>query len=117
VGEKGYSVYILASKMRVLYTGITSNLVSRVWQHKTKQIPGFTQQYNCDQLVYFETFGDVRGAIAREKQIKGWRRSKKLNLIESMNPRWKDLSANWYPSLKRRARPKTNPGGPSLRSG
>ena len=113
--EKTYCVYILASKLHVLYTSITSNLVSRVWQHKTKQIPGFTQNYNCDQLVYFESFRDVRAAIAREKQIKGWRRTKKLNLIETTNPRWKDLSADWYPSARKSGKP--NPRGPSLRSG
>jgi len=101
VGEKRYSVYILASKLRVLYTGITSNLVSRVWQHKTKRIPGFTQKYNCNQLVYYESFRDVGAAIAREKQIKGWRRSKKLNLVESTNPKWKDLSADWYPTARK----------------
>lgn len=105
MGEKTYCVYILASKLRVLYTGVTSNLVSRVWQHKTKQVPGFTQNYNCDQLVFFEAFRDVRAAIAREKQIKGWRRSKKLNLIESMNPKWKDLSADWYPTAKKNNKP------------
>ena len=101
MGEKTYSVYILASKLRVLYTGVTGNLVSRVWQHKTKQIPGFTEKYNCDQLVYLENFRDVGAAIAREKQIKGWRRSKKLNLIETTNPKWKDLSADWYPSARK----------------
>lgn len=93
--EKTYSVYIMASKLRVLYIGITSNLVARVWQHKTKQVRGFTQRYNCDRLVYFEIFADVRAAIAREKHIKGWLRTKKLNLIESINPKWKDLSADW----------------------
>jgi putative endonuclease len=98
MGEKRYSVYIVASKLRVLYTGITSNLVSRVWQHKTKRVPGFSGNYNCNQLVYYETFRNVGAAIAREKQIKGWRRSKKLNLVETTNPKWKDLSADWYPT-------------------
>ena len=96
--EHYYYVYILASKLRVLYVGIVNNLLARVWQHKQRKVRGFTQKYRVDQLVYFETFCDVRAAIAREKQIKGWRRSKKLNLIESTTPRWKDLSADWYPT-------------------
>ena len=84
-------VYIMTGPSRVLYTGVTSNLAKRVGQHKERRIPGFTQKYNLTMLVYYETFFDVRAAIAREKQIKGWRRSKKITLIESQNPRWKDL--------------------------
>ena len=93
---KTYYVYIISSKLRVLYTGVTSNLEERVRLHKEKKVRGFTQKYQCDRLVYFEAFTDVRAAIAREKQIKGWRREKKLNLIESTNPRWKDLSEQWF---------------------
>ena len=98
--DRYYYVYILASKLRVLYIGITNIILSRVWQHKQRQVPGFTQKYKADQLVHFETFRDVRAAMAREKQIKGWRRSKKLNLVESANPKWKDLSADWHPGAK-----------------
>jgi putative endonuclease len=75
---------------------MTNNLERRVNQHKNKVTEGFTSKYNVDRLVYMETFGDVRDAIAREKQIKSWRRSKKIALIESMNPKWRDLSEDWY---------------------
>jgi putative endonuclease len=87
-----YYVYILASKQRVLYIGVTNNIVARVTQHKDKMLPGFTQRYNVDRLVYMETYQDIREAIAREKQIKGWLRAKKIELIESINPAWLDLS-------------------------
>lgn len=93
---KTFYVYIMASKSRTLYTGVTSNLERRVRQHQTKLFGGFTPRYNINRLVYFETGGDIVAAIAREKQIKSWRRSKKIALIESMNPNWKDLSAEWY---------------------
>jgi putative endonuclease len=92
---KQYYVYILTSKTGTLYTGITNDLQRRVYQHKHKLIEGFTSKYNVTRLVYYEVFGDVRDAIAREKQIKGWRRSKKLALIEEMNPKWQDLSEEW----------------------
>jgi len=92
---KQYFVYILTSKSGTLYTGITNNLRRRVYQHRHKLIEGFTKKYNVNRLVYFETFGEVRDAIAREKQIKGWLRSKKIALIESTNPRWLDLSDDW----------------------
>jgi putative endonuclease len=74
---KTYFVYIMASNSRTLYTGVTNNLGRRVLQHKRKRFPGFTQEYNINRLAYFETFGDVRAAIHREKQIKGWLRAKK----------------------------------------
>ncbi|MEK6572689.1 MAG: GIY-YIG nuclease family protein [Chloroflexota bacterium] len=93
---KQYFVYILASKSRVLYTGVTSDLKRRVWQHKQKQVEGFTAKYNVNRLVYFETTPNVRAAIEREKQIKGWVRAKKTALIESANPQWKDSSDGWY---------------------
>jgi putative endonuclease len=86
----------MASKSRTLYTGVTSNLERRVLQHKGKLLPGFTARYNIDRLVYFEGFGDVLAAITREKQIKSWSRKKKIALIESVNPDWKDLSDAWY---------------------
>ena len=90
--DRVFHVYILAGKSGVLYTGMTNNLVHRVYQHKHKQIPGFTQKYNVTQLVWFEAHGRATSAIAREKQIKAWSRSKKVALIEAANPRWKDLS-------------------------
>jgi putative endonuclease len=88
---KTYHVYIMAS--RVLYIGVTSDLLRRVREHKERKVPGFTARYGVTELVYFEAFGDIRVAIAREKQLKGWLRSRKIALIESFNPRWKDLSA------------------------
>ena len=91
-----YSVYIMTNKSRTLYTGVTNNLERRVFEHKRKMVPGFTSKYNIGILVYYEQFPDVREAIGREKQIKGWLRAKKIALIESMNPTWADLSADWY---------------------
>jgi putative endonuclease len=93
-----YYVYILTNKSKTLYTGVTNNLQRRVFEHKQKIIPGFTAQYNIDKLVYYEISQDVTTAITREKQIKGWLRNKKVKLIESMNPEWKDLSNEWYDS-------------------
>jgi len=79
----------------VLYIGVTNSLERRMWEHKTKAISGFTKKYNCDQLVYFELTESIVQAIAREKQLKGWRREKKDALIARKNPEWKDLSAEW----------------------
>ena len=93
---KQYFVYILANASRRLYVGITNNLERRIFEHKRKIIPGFTSIYNINRLVFFETTVDVSAAIAREKQIKGWRRSKKIALIEIKNPMWNDLSAGWF---------------------
>ena len=90
-----YYVYIMTNKSRTLYTGVTNNLERRVYEHKQKLIPGFTSKYNISRLVYFEATEDIRAAIEREKQIKGWLRSKKVALIESVNPTWADLSAGW----------------------
>jgi putative endonuclease len=90
-----YWVYILASRSRVLYTGVTNDLVRRVKEHKQHLIPGFTQKYRVTRLVYFEPFGDIRDAIAREKQIKGWVRARKIELIEARNPTWADLADHW----------------------
>jgi putative endonuclease len=92
---KNYYVYILANRTRVLYTGVTNNLERRISQHKNGITPGFTSQYNVTRLVYYETFSGIRDAIAREKQIKGWLRAKKIALIESVNPKWEDLSKEW----------------------
>jgi putative endonuclease len=93
---KQYYVYITASKSHVLYTGITNDLKRRIYEHKHKLIPGFTSKYNVDRLVHFEMTSDVHAALAREKQIKGWLRVKKIALIESSNPKWEDLSAEWF---------------------
>jgi putative endonuclease len=86
----------MAGKFRTLYTGVTNNLERRVLEHKRKLVPGFTSKYNINRLVYFETFGDIRAAIQREKQIKGWLRAKKVTLIVSGNPTWRDLSQGWF---------------------
>jgi putative endonuclease len=86
---KTYYVYIATNRNRTLYTGVTNNLQARHWQHASGQSK-FTAQYNIDRIVYYETYMDIHQAIAREKQIKGWRRSKKVALIESANPDWMD---------------------------
>ena len=93
---KQYYVYIMTNRSKTLYTGVTNDLVRRVYEHKNKMIDGFTRKYKLTQLVYFEETTDVQAAIAREKQIKGWLRSKKVALIESENPQWNDLSEGWY---------------------
>jgi putative endonuclease len=92
---KQYFVYILASKSRALYTGITNNLERRLHAHKNKLAKGFTEHYKVDQLVYFETTPNVKSAIEREKQIKAWTRARRVALIERTNPHWKDLSETW----------------------
>jgi putative endonuclease len=84
-------VYIVASISGVIYVGVTNNLVRRIWEHKEKLVPGFTEKYNVNRLVYYETTSDVLAAISREKQIKGYRREKKIALIHAINPEWKDL--------------------------
>jgi putative endonuclease len=89
---KQYYVYVMASVRRTLYVGVTNNLARRVWEHKQGLVPGFTAKYNCKRLVFYEGTNDVTAAIEREKQIKGWTRSKKIALIESQNPDWRDLS-------------------------
>jgi putative endonuclease len=94
--EKTYSVYILSSRSRVLYVGVTSRLLERVKEHREGTTPGFTTQYKIHRLVYFETSRDVKAAIAREKQIKSYSRAKKIALIESMNPTWNDLAAQYF---------------------
>ena len=91
-----YFVYMMTNASRTLYVGVTNNLERRVSEHKQKLVPGFTSRYNITRLVYAETYPDPRSAIAREKQIKGWRRSKKVALIEAANPTWQDLSEGWY---------------------
>ncbi len=93
-----YHVYILASRAKTLYIGVTNDLVRRVFEHKQGSTDSFTGRYNVTKLVYYETTSDVGSAIAREKQLKGWRRSKKVALVESENPEWKDLALRWYSS-------------------
>jgi putative endonuclease len=91
-------VYIMTNRYHtVLYTGVTSNIERRTFQHKVKYYPkSFTKQYNCDKLVYFEEFGDIREAMHRERQLKKYHREWKEELIKNMNPEWKDLSDGWY---------------------
>ena len=94
--ERQYYVYIMTNGVRTLYVGVTNDLMRRVYEHKQKLVPGFTRKYNLTWLAYYEETSDIWSAIGREKQIKGWRRSKKVELIESMNPRWKDLALEWF---------------------
>ncbi|HEX3323266.1 MAG TPA: GIY-YIG nuclease family protein [Terriglobales bacterium] len=86
-----YWVYIIASLSGTLYIGMTNNIERRVWEHKSGPFEGFASKYHCDRLVYLESFDDVRKAIDREKQLKGWKRSKKIWLIESRNRRWQEF--------------------------
>jgi putative endonuclease len=85
----------MSSHSGVLYIGSTSELANRVLQHKNGAFEGFTKKYKCIRLVYYETYGDVRAAIGRERILKGWTRARKIALIQSVNPRWEDLSASW----------------------
>ena len=91
-----YYIYIMTNSSRTLYTGVTDDLIRRVYEHKNKLIEGFTQKYNITRLVYYEITSDIQAAIQREKQIKGWLRKKKIALIEATNPKWEDLSEGWY---------------------
>ncbi|MCK4895043.1 MAG: GIY-YIG nuclease family protein [Calditrichia bacterium] len=91
MGNKSFYVYILSSFKKVLYVGITSNLRRRIWEHREGVVSGFTKKYHIKMLVYYEVHDDPETAIKREKQLKRWRREKKIKLIESMNPEWKDL--------------------------
>ena len=100
LGMGQYYVYIMTNRSDTLYTGVTNNLERRVYEHKHGVVEGFTKKYTLVTLVYYETTGDVRSAIAREKQIKGWLRSKKIALIESTNPQWRDLSEGWDAPLQ-----------------
>ena len=93
---KEYYVYILSNKRGALYTGVTNDLERRVYQHKNKLIEGFTKRYNITRLAYFESTNDVTEAIIREKQIKGFLRNKKIELIKTMNPTLDDLSEEWF---------------------
>jgi putative endonuclease len=106
-----YYAYIMTNNYATLYTGVTNDLERRVYEHKQKLIPGFTKKYNLTRLVWYKAGNGISVAIAREKQIKGWLRSKKVALIETMNPNWEDLSAGWFDDDTDERR------GPSLRSG
>lgn len=92
---KTMHVYVMSGHNRRLYTGVTSDLERRVWEHRMKLLPGFTSRYNFHKLVFYEVVEGPHSAIEREKQIKGWNRQKKLALIEGTNPQWEDLSAGW----------------------
>ena len=104
MNNRSYYVYIMANKSGTLYTGVTNDLIRRVHQHKNKVAKGFTAKYNIGKLIFWQEFGDVRDAIAAERQIKGWKRIKKDKLITEFNPDWKDLSEEWFegrdPSLR-----------------
>jgi putative endonuclease len=95
MNERRYSVYIMASRSHNLYIGVTNSIVRRVREHKDHTFEGFTAKYNVDRLVWYETYPYIRTAIAREKQLKGWLRVKKIQLVEQMNPTWQDLSEEW----------------------
>lgn len=107
--ERRYYVYIMQStSRRVLYIGVTSNLEKRVFEHKHHRLPGFSDKYNAERLVYFEQYSDVPTAIERETQLKKWRREKKEWLITLKNPRWLDLARDWWTAYE--ASPKTQGG-------
>jgi putative endonuclease len=95
--DRTYYTYIVASRSRTLYIGMTGNIEQRIWQHKNRAYDGFSATYNCNRLVWFERYASPEAAVAREKQLKGWRRSKKLMLIEQTNASWLDLSDNLHP--------------------
>ncbi len=94
--EGDYYTYIVASRSRTLYIGVTGNLHKRIFEHKRKWYEGFSATYQCHRLVWYERYVYIDNAIAREKQLKGWRRSKKIALIEKINSTWEDLSEGWY---------------------
>ena len=94
--EEFYYTYMVASRSHTLYTGVTGNLPGRIFEHKRKLHNGFSKTYNCNRLVWYQQFASPNKAIAREKQLKGWLRAKKLALIEKTNPTWIDLSETWY---------------------
>jgi putative endonuclease len=112
--DRRYFVYILASRSRNLYTGMTSRLTGRIREHREGRVPGFTSRYRIHRLVYVESFRDVHEAIGREKEIKSWRRELRVKLIEGQNPTWKDLAKEWlaaYPRKKQIPPAKRRPAG------
>jgi len=96
VNDKTFYIYIMASKSGTLYVGMTNNIKRRVFEHRNHLVPGFTDKYSIDRLLHVETFANSASAINREKQIKAWRREKKVKLIDSQNPAWNDLSEGRY---------------------
>jgi putative endonuclease len=114
-----YCTYIMGSLSGTLYVGMTGNLHKRVFEHKFHCIQGFTKKHEIDRLLYWESFHDPCDAIDREKQLKGWRRSKKIGLFQKTNPHWVDLAKDWYPWMKDRKEgrgastpPKDSPAAP-----
>ena len=103
--RKSYSVYIMGSFSGTLYIGMTGNLHGRVFEHKFHRVEGFTDRYQVERLLYSESFDEEQRAINREKQLKGWRRSKKIALIEFYNPHWLDLARDWYPWMTNNVTP------------
>jgi putative endonuclease len=101
--EHRYYVYMVTNATRLLYIGMCSRLEIRIWQHKNKRFEGFTSNWKVCRLVYYERYQYVGKALAREKQLKGWRREKKIKLIQSLNPNWHDLSDGWYDSVEAKA--------------
>ena len=96
MSQHAYWVYIMTNQSGSLYIGVTGNLPHRVYEHRQRLVPGFATRYKIDKLIYAESFSEVRDAIAREKQIKAWRRSHKVALIDSANPEWNDLGEEWF---------------------
>ena len=110
--SRTYWIYILASRSRNLYAGVTNDLQRRMIEHRQGLVPGFTSRYKIFRLVHCEQFADIRDAIAREKEIKGWRREKKIWLIEGKNPTWQDLAESFAPIEKQIPHPLANPRRP-----
>ncbi len=109
---RSYFVYIMTNRSGALYTGVSSDLTKRVPQHRSGTVPGFTSRYRVDRLVWFDVTSDVLSAIAKEKQIKGWRRARKFELIRATNPNWLDLAEDWLGPVER-----STVVGPSLEGG
>jgi putative endonuclease len=112
--DRRYFVYILASRSRNLYTGMTSRLMGRIREHREGRVPAFTSRYRIHRLVYVESFRDVHEAIGREKEINSWRRELRVKLIEAQNPTWRDLAEEWlveYPGQKQVPPAKRRPAG------
>jgi putative endonuclease len=97
-----YHLHVLSNVSRMLYVGVTGDLHRRLFEHKNKLVPGYSRNYNLHKLVYIEAYGNINDAISREKEIKGWLRSKKADLIKSANPWWNDLAANYFSPLTTR---------------
>ena len=107
MSKRSYCVYILTNRAGVLYIGVTNDLERRITEHRSGLIHGFSRRYNVTKLVYCEECGEIEDAIVREKQLKGWRRSRKVALIEASNPRWEDLAC--HPERSEGSRPERDP--------